>query len=383
MPVSPVISRIDRSLLLLERKDVAFVSAARATFVNVLRKLRELEKKVKAIKKQHKHDFDYAADSAIRVAVETTVSPMYTSDGVTGWFFATGSGSKLVEYPDGVPKNPLTVCFERPHAGNRRYAGVYLDYGNQPSGGMVKIVLPGTYTPEQFADPKWFALNAADIFDQQDSIFVHEITHYFDTMRAKDHAGYQKSGAPGRKAFWDTPEDKPTPDAYFLGNEEVNARFNEFVSAQIRQMDLNAISAADDYKVLSDAAAQAGKTWTEFTGSDAPIEFLRDRLFRSTFYAATPARFVEYADKMFDHLGGFNHTWRLLKQDKTRWRKMVGRMTQLHADLTARAERMAQAILKKKRLNVSMKSKRTTVTRVDPTTGRKSKMSAVRYVHKT
>jgi hypothetical protein len=382
MSATAVITRIDRSLLILERKDVAFVTAARATFINVLRVLRDLQKRVKTIKKQYK-GYDEAAADVIESAFNKVLSPLMSGEDVIGWYLIGGTGSGIVKYPEGVPHNLLTICLERPHSGNTRYAGVYLDYGVKSAGGMIKIKLPGAYTPVQFADAEWFAMHAADIFDDQDSIFVHEITHYFDTMRSKDHDGYVKSNAPGRKAFWDSPEHHPAPDAYFLGNEEVNARFNEFVSSCLRLLDLSAFNTRKEYTNLIAQAHSAGKSFQQYVGGSEPLPFLQDRVRSIVGITSTPSRFI--ANALTDtspHLQGFSHTLRLLQKDPARWRQMVKRLTLLYSELRKRADGYAHAIFKKKRLTLSVKRARSTV-HVRDSAGKQVKTSWVKYVHRT
>lgn len=355
MPSAPIIRRIDRALHRLgERQDVATAIAARETFRSVLASLRELQKKAKVIAKKTAPD-NRRSDASFLMGSYANYAEI---NGIPTWIMGernqitTGGFEQTV--PDGQAARRLGVWFERPSPNNKRYGGVYIEWvstSGTNAGGDVHVVLQGTYTVEEFTDPLWFALHAADIFDHHDQIFVHELTHHWDTMCAKDVKSYNRSTAKGRTAFWATPENEPAPAEYLLSNNELNARFMEFTSACIRQIDVSAAQAQLDFRTIDDAAKGAGKTFSQYTGGSSARDFVESLVF-STIFGSSAHSFVNRVGHVVSNTD-FPRVYAMM--DKPTQTKYIKRLAALYADLAKHADVLVTRILNRKAIKLSVK----------------------------
>lgn len=353
--IPDVVARIDASLsALVERRDVEVAQAARETFRSVLTTLRELKKQAVLIDKKDTEDVYKRADASFLMSRYMNYAVIR---GIPVWIMGeklqTMNGFTQTIAP-GIWKQRLGVWLEFPCAENKRYGGVYVHYArpeDRTSGGDVHVVLREAKSLEDFGDPLWFGLHAADLFENCDSIFVHELTHHWDTMRSKDIAGYEKSTRKGRTAFWSSPEGSETPKEYLLSNNEINARFMEFTSACIRQIDIAAYNAEKDFRTVDDAAKKAGSSFENYTGGSSARDFVESLVF-STFFGSSAHSFVSRI-RTFGFYSDFPRAYSLMDNDmKKRYDR---RLAALYLDLSKYANGLIERILQRKRLALSMK----------------------------
>lgn len=360
--MTPIISRIDDALTALtERSDVAVAKAARDTYASALAVLRQMETRAKAIAKTTKDPNERWSEAARIIGAYVNTSNYH---GTPGWYLYTSEyGPFQQTVPPGFTKQRVEVWFDFPNAANKRYGGVYVDNSSavyalnidgRETGGQVHVVMRDStaYTEQDFVNPFWFMQNAARIFNNLDSIFVHELTHHWDTMRTKNPKAYQRTVGVGAKAFWSTPEDQPAPAAYYLSVNELNARFMEFTSWCIRMMDISIINAAKDYKSLADGAKKFGKSFADFTGGTEPFWFVQDNIFYSHFSTSAQA-FVQRVLSRYYSETDFPRVFNLA--DPATQRKYTKRLAALWLDLRARAKAASEKIIKRRTPDTSMK----------------------------
>lgn len=359
----PILTRIDRVLVNLgERRDVDTVRAARGTFGIVMSLLRGFEKAAASIKKQHK-----TAEDRRRAADTHLIPHAYIGKTVGStpvWILLPKSSAEspyglTQEVPAHIKTQRLEVWLEMPTPANKRYGGVYIDYtqahltGNRDPGGAVHVVLRDDkpYTEEDFTNPFWFMQNAARLMEQRDSVFVHELTHHWDTMRTPTPKGYKKVVDKSAGAFWRTPEDQPPPAEYILSDNELNARFNEFVSACLRQIDISAVNAQNDFRTLDDAAKEAGKSFEEYTGGSRPKDFVDALVFRTIFGSSAHS----FLNRVGHVVSSTEFPQIFNKMELSLKKRYIRRIAALYVDLEKYANGLTAKILKRKTLGVSMK----------------------------